>query len=103
MKTRVTFLVLLLLVVSFGFGLARQSQQSGNSCGFAVHGEPAQPMVSGPDDIAPLVYVVEQPDSPIEVVSEINNGRWYRSWRSTSSVEKGTRLGSASESTLSSR
>ena len=76
MKTRLMFLVCLLLVVSFGFGLARQSQQSGNSCGFAVHGEPAQPMVSGPDDIAPLVYVVEQPDSPIEVVSVDLTGMW---------------------------
>jgi hypothetical protein len=64
MKTRLTFLMLLLLIVSFGFGLARQPQQNSNSCGFAVQGEPAQPTVKGPDDIVPLVYVVEQPDSP---------------------------------------
>ncbi len=76
MKTRLTFLVLLLLVVSFGFGLSRQPQQSSNSCGFAVQGEPAQRTVTGPDDIVPLVYVVEQPDSPIEVVSADLTGMW---------------------------
>jgi hypothetical protein len=76
MKTRLTFLMLLLLIVSFGFGLARQPQQNSNSCGFAVQGEPAQPTVRGPDDIVPLVYVVEQPDSPIEVVSVDLTGMW---------------------------
>jgi hypothetical protein len=75
MKTRLAFLVLL-LVVGFGFGPARQPQQSGNSCGFVVQGEPAQPTVKGPDDIVPLVYVVEQPDSPINVVSVDLTGTW---------------------------
>jgi hypothetical protein len=76
MKTRLTFSVLLLLVVSFDFGLARQPQQRGNSCGFTVQGEPAQPTVKGPEDIVPLVYVVEQPDSPIEGVSAELTGTW---------------------------
>ncbi len=76
MKTRLTFLVLLLLVAGFRFGMARQPQQNSNSCGFAVQGEPAQPTVKGPDDIVPLVYVVEQPDSPIEVVSVDLTGTW---------------------------
>jgi hypothetical protein len=76
MKTRLTFLVLLLLVAGFRFGMARQPQQSSNSCGFAVQGEPAQPTVQGPDDIVPLVYVVEQPDSPIDVVSVDLTGMW---------------------------
>src|SRR5580704_923564 len=76
MKTRLTFLMLLLLIVSFGFRLARQPQQNSNSCGFAVQGEPAQPTVTGPDDIVPLVYVVEQPDSPIEIVSVDLEGMW---------------------------
>ncbi len=76
MKTRLMFLVFLLLVVSFGLGLARQTQQGSNSCGFAVQGEPTPPTVTGPDDIVPLVYVVEQPDSPIEVVSVDLTGMW---------------------------
>jgi len=76
MKTRLTFSALLLLVVSFGFGLARQPQQRGNSCGFTVQAEPAQATVRGPDDIVPLLYIVEQPDSPIEVVSVDLTGMW---------------------------
>jgi len=43
---------------------------------FTVQGEPAQPTVKGPEDIVPLVYVVEQPDSPIEVVSADLTGTW---------------------------
>jgi hypothetical protein len=76
MKTGLRFLVLLLLVVSIGFGLARQPQHGNNSCGFAVQGELAQPTVRGPDDLLPLVYIVEQPDSPIEVVSVDLAGMW---------------------------
>src|SRR6266480_6168805 len=76
MKMRLMFLVFLLLVVSFDLGLARQTQQGSNSCGFLVQGEPAHPTVTGPDDIVPLVYVVEQPDSPIEVVSVDLTGMW---------------------------
>jgi hypothetical protein len=76
MKSRSKLLVLLLLLVSFGFGQARQPQQSSNSCGFAVQGEHAQPTVKGPDDLVPLVYAVEQPDSPIEVVSVDLTGMW---------------------------
>jgi len=37
--------------------------------GFTVQGEPSHATVVGPEDILPIVYVVEQPDSPIEIVS----------------------------------
>jgi hypothetical protein len=53
-----------------GLGIARQQlQRQRDACGFLVQGEPLQPAVAGPDDIVPLVYVVEQPDSPIEITS----------------------------------
>jgi hypothetical protein len=74
MKIMLTFLGLFLLMVSFG--VARQQQHASESCGFAMQGEPARPTVQGPDDIVPLVYVVEQPDSPIEVVSVDLTGMW---------------------------
>ena len=67
MKMMLTFLGFLLLMVTFG--AARQQQHGSESCGFALQGEPTHPTVTGSDDILPLVYVVEQPDSPIEVVS----------------------------------
>ena len=62
-----TFLGLLVLMVNFG--VARQQQNRSQSCGFDVQDEPAQPTITGPDDIVPLVYVVEQPDSPIGIVA----------------------------------
>ena len=76
MKTRLTLSVLFLLVVSFGFGLARQPQQRSNSCGFAVQGQLGQSTVNGPEDIVPLVYIVDQPDSPVEVLSAELTGTW---------------------------
>ena len=74
MKTMLTFLGLLLPMVSFG--VARQQQHGSESCGFSVQGELTHTTVTGPDDILPLVYVVEQPDSPIEVVSVDLTGMW---------------------------
>lgn len=69
MKMNLVILVLLLLVMSFSVGLARKTQQKSTSCGFAVQGESVEPTIKGPDELVPLVYFVEQPDSPIEVVS----------------------------------
>jgi hypothetical protein len=74
MRIMLTLLGLLLLMVTFGF--ARPQQHGTESCGFALQGEPTHPTVTGPDDILPLVYVVEQPDSPIEVVSVDLTGMW---------------------------
>src|ERR1700687_5039955 len=67
MKTTVSFCGLLLLIG--GFGIPPQQQPQREDCGFIVQSEPTQATVAGPDDIVPLVYVVEQPDSPIGIVS----------------------------------
>jgi hypothetical protein len=69
-----SFLGSLLLMASFG--IAQQQQHDSNACGFTVQDEPIQPTVTGPDDIVPLVYVVEQPDSPVEIVSVDLQGMW---------------------------
>jgi hypothetical protein len=73
MKTLFAFLGFLLMV---SFGVTRQQQTGSESCGFDVEGNPAQPTITGPDDIVPLVYVVEQPDSPIEFISVDLHGMW---------------------------
>ena len=52
------------------------SSGQNDSCGFVVEGNSSRPTVTGPDDIAPLVYVVDQPDSPIEIVSVDLSGMW---------------------------
>jgi len=64
--TSASFLVLLAVSLTFA-----QPQQSagGDSCKFTVHGEPVSAAISGPEDLVPLVYVMDQPDSPLEILS----------------------------------
>ena len=71
MRIPLTFLASLLLAL----GIARQ-QASDNSCGFVLAGDLSHATVKGPNDIVPLVYVVDQPDSPLEVVSVDLEGMW---------------------------
>ena len=76
MRAALNILLSFSLLVS-ALGLTRPQQAaSSESCGFTVQGEPTHPAVTGPEDILPLVYVVEQPDSPIEVVSVDLSGMW---------------------------
>jgi len=74
MRTTVSFLGLLLLMGSFG--ITQQQQHDNNACKFSVQGDPVHATVTGPEDIMPLVYVVEQPDSPVEIVSVDLEGMW---------------------------
>jgi hypothetical protein len=73
---RLLLALLSLLIFTVSFGAPQQKQHANESCGFAIQGEPTQPTVTGPDDLLPLVYVVEQPDSPIEVASVDLQGMW---------------------------
>jgi hypothetical protein len=74
MKTIIGFLGPLLVIGSFG--VAQRQRHDSGACGFTVQGESLPATVAGPDDIVPLVYVVEQPDSPIEIVSVDLQGTW---------------------------
>jgi hypothetical protein len=76
MKMKLMFLALLLLGVSFGASVARKPRHNTTSCGFNVQSESVEPTIKGPDELVPLVHVVEQPDSPIEVVSVDLTGMW---------------------------
>ena len=68
---------LFIAFVAMSLRNARQGEAGDiKSCGFRVEGSPAQVTVTGPDDIVPLVYVVEQPDSPIEIASLELGGTW---------------------------
>src|SRR6266481_6559013 len=74
MRTMMSLSGLLLLMGSFG--IAQQQQHDNNACKFSVQGDPVRATVTGPEDIVPLVYVVEQPDSPVEIVSVDLEGMW---------------------------
>jgi hypothetical protein len=74
MRTIFSFWGLLLLMG--GLGIAQQQQHDDDTCKFRVQGDLVHPTVTGPEDILPLVYVVEQPDSPLEIVSVDLEGMW---------------------------
>jgi hypothetical protein len=74
MRAKFGFLVVLLLTGSLG--IAQQQKYESDACKFNVLGDPVHATVTGPDDIVPMVYVVEQPDSPVEIVSVDLEGMW---------------------------
>jgi hypothetical protein len=47
-----------------------------NACTFTVQASSSRPEITGPSDVVPLVYVLEQPDSPIEILSINLDGSW---------------------------
>ena len=67
MKALVSCLSVLLLVS--GNTPPVQAPQTVDSCHFTVSGELANPTISGPEDITALVHIVEQPDSPVEILA----------------------------------
>ena len=67
--------ILCLLLLLGGFGIAQQ-QHDNEACQFGVGGDPVHATVTGPEDLLPLVYVIEQPDSPVEIVSVDLEGMW---------------------------
>jgi hypothetical protein len=76
LKLRMIASFLCFLLLTGSFGIAQQQQHLSDACGFIVQGDPIQPTVAGPEDILPLVYVVKQPDSPVEIVSVDLRGMW---------------------------
>src|SRR5437879_9163196 len=50
--------------------------QGSESCKFSVLGELTKTAVTGPEDVVRLVRVIEQPDSPVEVVAIDFEGTW---------------------------
>ena len=67
MKALVSCLTVLLFVS--GNTPPAQVPQTADACHFTVSGELAKPTISGPEDITALVHVVEQPDSPVEILA----------------------------------
>jgi hypothetical protein len=46
-----------------------QQPQPPDSCGFTLSTSAAKPTITGPEEVTALVHVVEQPDSPVEIVA----------------------------------
>ena len=68
MRIPVSASVLFCLAVGLSFVRPQQTSAS-DPCKFSVHGDQTPATVTGPEDLVPLVYVVAQPDSPLEILS----------------------------------
>jgi hypothetical protein len=53
-----------------------QQNQHGDSCGFAISASTSKPTITGPEEFTALVHVVEQPDSPVEIVAADFKDSW---------------------------
>ena len=49
-------------------------QKSESNCDFVLTGTHVQPSITGPEEIIAIAHVVDQPDSPLEIVSADFNG-----------------------------
>jgi hypothetical protein len=55
--------------LALGVPSTLQQPEPVDSCHFTVSRETTKPTITGPEDLTPLVYIVDQPDSPAEIVS----------------------------------
>jgi hypothetical protein len=74
LATSVRLLVLFLLTA--GLFVAQEPKVNKDECGFSIRAKPGEVAVTGPDDIVPLVHVVNQPDSPIDILAVDLEGTW---------------------------
>jgi hypothetical protein len=64
------------LVLALCASLFAHQQSQPDACRFTVQGSAEQPQISGSPDMVPLVYVIDQPDSPVEIASINLDGSW---------------------------
>jgi hypothetical protein len=55
--------------VTLAAPISVQQPQLADSCRFTILASAAKPTITGPEEVTALVHVVEQPDSPVEIVA----------------------------------
>lgn len=70
-------ILLAFIFLASTMNVAQEQQKPENdACNFTVSQDSTVPAITGPENLTPLVYVVQQPDSPIEIVSVDLEGMW---------------------------
>ncbi len=70
-------ILLAVIFLASTVNVAQEQQKPANdACNFTVSQDSTVPSITGPENLTPLVYVIQQPDSPIEVVSVDLQGLW---------------------------
>jgi hypothetical protein len=54
---------------AFSPATATQQPEDQDSCRFKVSESAAKPSITGPEDMVAMTYVIEQPDSPVEILA----------------------------------
>ncbi len=66
-----------ILLLAAAIGVSAQQPQITDTCKFEVAQSTAKPTITGPDEIVKLVHVVEQLDSPLEILAvDFEQGSW---------------------------
>src|SRR6266446_6508352 len=69
-------ILLAVIFLASTMNVAQEQKPENDACKFTVSQDSNVPSIAGPENLTPLVYVVQQPDSPIEIVSVDLQGMW---------------------------
>ena len=69
-------ILLTVIFLASTMNVAQEQKPENDACKFTVSQDSNVPSIAGPEKLTPLVYVVQQPDSPIEIVSVDLQGMW---------------------------
>src|SRR5260370_38092979 len=69
-------ILLAVIFLASSMNVAQEQKPENDACKFTVSQDSNVPSIAGPEKLTPLVYVVQQPDSPIEIVSVDLQGMW---------------------------
>lgn len=75
MRIRIAFAGISL--AAFGASLATPQQKT-DACKFNVSESATKPTITGPEDLVAIAHVIDQPDSPIEILSADFKSRFGR-------------------------
>ncbi len=81
-------------LVALSAATATQQPEDQDSCRFKISESTTKPTITGPEDIVAMTYVIEQPDSPIEILAvdfkdtfvSVSNERFSEQLRCTAKV-----------------
>lgn len=66
---RILLLLPLILLLPASVSVRSQQQDDSSACKFTIHESTTKPTITGPDEVVSRVHAIEQPDSPLEILS----------------------------------
>ena len=66
---RLVLYALAILFLAINAPPTNQNSANSDACKFELSTSSGQPSITGPDNIVPLIHIVDQPDSPVEITA----------------------------------